>query len=263
MAREPDPDELIDRWTLVAGEPELVAGKRGATRLGFALLLRFYTERGRFPRGRSELPDAAVEYVARQVGVATAELAFYEWTGRTIEFHRRQIRLALGFRECGVADSDKLTEWLVSNVTQVERGRDEVRDELLARCRAEHIEPPTPGRVDRIVRSALHRGEELLLERVLARVPTVVRERLLELIAGGDEELEDGTGTTGLASIRSEPGNVSPNTMLTEIAKLRAVRAVGVPAEVFADVAPKVIAGWRARAAIEAPFPGSGPQPSG
>jgi hypothetical protein len=38
------------------------------------------------------------------------------------EFHRRQICHALGFRECGVADADKLTEWLISNVTQVERG---------------------------------------------------------------------------------------------------------------------------------------------
>lgn len=114
MAHEPDPDELIDCWTLVGGELELVAGKRGATRLGFALLLRFYIERGRFPRGRGELPDAAVNYVARQVGVPAAELAFYEWSGRTIEFHRRQIRLALGFRECDVADADKLTEWLVA-----------------------------------------------------------------------------------------------------------------------------------------------------
>lgn len=55
MAREPDQDELIDCWTLVVGELELLAGKRGATRLGFALLQRFYTERGRFPRGRSKL----------------------------------------------------------------------------------------------------------------------------------------------------------------------------------------------------------------
>ena len=51
MARELDQDELIDRWTLVGDELNLVAGKRGATKLGFALLLRFYTERGRFPRG--------------------------------------------------------------------------------------------------------------------------------------------------------------------------------------------------------------------
>lgn len=106
-----------------------MAGKRGETRLGFAVLLRFYTERGRFPRSRSEIPDAAVNYVARQVGVPASELAFYDWSGRTIEFHRGQIRKALGFRECSVADADKLTEWLVTNVTQSERGAERVRDD--------------------------------------------------------------------------------------------------------------------------------------
>jgi Domain of unknown function (DUF4158) len=67
VARELDQDELIDRWTLVGDELNLVANNRGATKLGFALLLRFYTERGRFPRGTGEIPDAAVDYVAGQV----------------------------------------------------------------------------------------------------------------------------------------------------------------------------------------------------
>ncbi|MFD3508081.1 DUF4158 domain-containing protein [Nocardia sp. NPDC058666] len=67
--------------------------------MGFAILLRFYSERGRFPRGRAEIPDEAIEYVARQVGVERTEIAFYDWSGRTIEYHRAQIRQALGFRE--------------------------------------------------------------------------------------------------------------------------------------------------------------------
>lgn len=37
-----DEDELIEHWTLVGDELRQVAGKRGATRLGFALLLKFY-----------------------------------------------------------------------------------------------------------------------------------------------------------------------------------------------------------------------------
>jgi TnpA family transposase len=41
--------------------------------------------------------------------------------------------------------------------------------------------------------------------------------------------------------------------MMTEIGKLQAVRAVGLPVGLFADVAPKVLDGWRARAAVEAP----------
>ncbi|WP_019854314.1 hypothetical protein [Actinopolyspora mortivallis] len=44
-----------------------------------------------------------------------------------------------------------------------------------------------------------------------------------------------------LATIRSDPGNVSLNTMLAEIAKLESVRAVGVPTGMFADVAPQVV----------------------
>jgi hypothetical protein len=108
VARELGQDELIDRWTLVDDELALVAGKRGATRLGFALLLRFYTQQGRFPRGRSEIPDSAIEYVSWQVGVAATDVAFYDWSGRTIKAHRVEIRRALGFRECGVADADKL-----------------------------------------------------------------------------------------------------------------------------------------------------------
>lgn len=252
--RELDQDELIDRWTLVGDELELVSGKRGATRLGFALLLRFYTERGRFPRGRGEIPDAAVEYVARQVGVPATDIAFYEWSGRTIEFHRAQIRKALGFRECSVADGDAAVEWLVANVTQVQRSAEAVRDRLLAWCRAERIEPPSAGRVERMVRSALSRGEELLFARVASRLGEPVKAKLLALVAETvDGDPDDAEGPMILASIRTDAGNVSLNTMLTEIAKLEAVRAIGVPGDVFADIAPKIVTAWRGRAAVEAP----------
>ncbi len=44
---------------------------------GFALLLKFYTRAGRFPRGRAELDDDAVAFVARQVGVPASDLGFY------------------------------------------------------------------------------------------------------------------------------------------------------------------------------------------
>ena len=100
-----DEDELIEHWTLVGDELGQVAGKRGATRLGFSLLLKFYARHGRFPRGRGELPDEVVAYVARQVGVPSSDLGFYEWDGRAVEYHRAQVRKFLGFRECTVASS--------------------------------------------------------------------------------------------------------------------------------------------------------------
>ena len=84
-----------------------------------------------------------------------------------------------------------------------------------------------------------------------SRLPPEVASRLVTLIAAGEDE-EGRAGIGGvpsvLALIKTDPGNVSLESMLTEIDKLLAVRAVGVPAEVFAGVAPRVLAGWRLRA---------------
>ena len=140
-----DLDELVEHRTLLDDERELIAGKRGPTRLGFAVLLKFYVWAGRFPRGRAELDDEAVAFVARQVRVPASDLGFYEWAGSTIEYHRAQFRRHLGFRQCTADDAVKLTGWLADGVCQAERRADRVREKLLARCRAERIESPIGG----------------------------------------------------------------------------------------------------------------------
>ncbi|MCA1678691.1 MAG: DUF4158 domain-containing protein, partial [Actinobacteria bacterium] len=253
-----DLDDLVEHWTVLDDERTLVAGKRGATRLGFALLLKFYTRHGRFPAAGADLPGAVVEFVARQVQVAAAEFGSYGWAGRSIEHHRAQIREHLGFRECTVADGEQLTAWLVEHVTQIERRPERVRVELLARCRSERIEPPTAGRIDRVVRSALRTGEDALITRVSGRLSADAKLRIGVLVAVDDDVDStdpdvDQRERAVLAQIKEAPGKVSLETMLTEIQKLLAVRAIAVGAVVFADVAPQVVAGWRARAAVESP----------
>jgi len=204
-----DLDELVDHWTLLKDERELVAGKRGPTRLGFALLLKFHARAGRFPRGRAELDDDAVAFVARQVGVPASDLGFYEWAGSTIEYHRAQIRRHLGFRECTAEDAAKLTGWLAASVCQAERRADRVREELLAQCRAGQIEPPSASRCDRIIRSALHQAEQALTARVTARLGPDASARLTALAAAADDDEGDGAEPSALALIKSVPGNVS------------------------------------------------------
>jgi hypothetical protein len=237
VAREIDDDELIEHWTLVGDELGQVAGKRGATRLGFSLLLKFYTWHGRFPR-RTEVPGDAVAYVARQVGVDAAEFAFYDWDGRTVEYHRAQVRKFLGFRECSVSDAEKLAAWLAEEVCQAERRVERVREELLKHCREEGIEQPAPGRIGRIIGSGLRQAEKILVVKVSGRIPPKVAARMTALIAetNGDEDPERGeeNGRALFALIKADPGNVSLNTTREEIAKLTATRAIGLPAGVFA-----------------------------
>jgi hypothetical protein len=145
-----DLDELVEHWTLLEDERELAGRKRGATRLGFALLLRFYARAGRFPRGRSELAADAVEFVARQVDVPASDLGFYEWSGRTFEYHRAQVRRHLGFRECSAKDGDKLAAWLAANVCQAEQS-------LTLRV-AERLGPDADARLAALAAAALAGG---------------------------------------------------------------------------------------------------------
>src|SRR5205085_2195650 len=141
---------------------------------------------------------------------------------------------------CSVADADKLTGWLAEHVACKERRPEQVRVELLARCRTESIEPPTPGRCDRIVGAALRVAEETLTARISARLTAESTERIVALVVGADQEDDAAPGEgedrpSVLGKIKEAPGNVSLETMLTEIDKLLAVRAVGLPADLFAD----------------------------
>ncbi len=64
MRMEWSAEELVASWTLVGEAWSLVGNKTGATRLGFAVLLKFFEIEARFPRSADELPPSAVTYLA-------------------------------------------------------------------------------------------------------------------------------------------------------------------------------------------------------
>jgi len=81
-------EELVEHFTLYPDETGLLRNKSGATRLGFSLSLKFLLWKARFPRGRGELPDNVIEFVAGQAGVPAADIGFYDWDGRQVKRHR-------------------------------------------------------------------------------------------------------------------------------------------------------------------------------
>ncbi len=141
-----------------------------------------------FPRGLHEVPDDAVAHLARQVRVPATELEAFDFASRTAKRHRTEIRVYTGFRECSVAHAEALTEWLTAHVASSERRPERVRDELIGRCRAELIEPPTPERVSEITRSALHQAEQALLALIPGRLHSAIVARLEALIAVSDDD---------------------------------------------------------------------------
>ena len=60
MRAEWSAEDLVGSWTLVDEDWRLVGNKSGPTRLGFALLLKFFELEARFRASIEELPTAAV-----------------------------------------------------------------------------------------------------------------------------------------------------------------------------------------------------------
>ena len=82
MRAEREPDELIGAWSLVKSDWGLIASKAGVTRLGFAVMLKFYEIEGRFPAYREEVPQAAVDCPGPLVRVEPALFARCSWRWR-------------------------------------------------------------------------------------------------------------------------------------------------------------------------------------
>ena len=134
------------------------------------------------------MPQAAVHYLAEQVKVDPV-LAAYAWSGRTIEYHRAQICDALGFRESRREDEDRLASWRADEVCPVELSEERLRDAVLARCRADRIEPV--GRLDRILGAAQAAFERRFTAAIAGRIGQPAAARLEQLLGeetGGDAQ---------------------------------------------------------------------------
>lgn len=254
--------DLADQWLLTPAEYELVMAKREATRLGFAHLLTFFREQGRFPRDETEIDSQSVHVLSQQLGALIPNDGEVLLAGRTAERLRAEIREHFGFREATVADADTLTVWLRDHVAGEVGGEIETMVERLeARCRELAIEPPTPDRAERIARSAMRAHEDRFHNSIFGRLSSVTRERLDALLRPEevDNEARDAQEETAggapavLLTLRGSPGRPSLTSMQNELAKLERLRRIELPAGLFDDASSRDLERCRQRVSVEVP----------
>jgi hypothetical protein len=172
------------------------------------------------------VPADVLRFVGEQVGQAPdAELEGwlrYDWSGRTVKYHRAQIRRFFGFREATAEDGEGVASWLLEEVLPREQDAGKLREVFHGRCRALRIEPPTPRRVDRLVAAAARRFEDRFCASVLGRLPEGALLRMDALLATGPdvgEERDDvlagdpaplGARRSVLAWVKADPGRPRP-----------------------------------------------------
>jgi hypothetical protein len=191
MKRNWTPDELARHFSLSFDEFDLLANKSGPTCLGFAVLLKFFQFEGRFLNAKSEVPRSLVNYLAPQVEVEAEAYLEYDWLGRSIKYHRAQIRQFLGFKPASLQDQAQMTSWLTENLVAEEQRPEVLKVAAYQRWRAQKIEPPTPDQLERLIRSVLHTYEEncfTALYHKLSEATCLHLENLLNLPDAPDDE---------------------------------------------------------------------------
>jgi hypothetical protein len=154
------PQELADHFTLLPAEQELLANKTGSNRLGFVVLLKYFQWEGRFPEHLQEVPRAVVDHIAHTLTMPVERYLQYDLEGRSARYHKEQIRQWTGFRVGTTADADAITTWLCTHTRVDEATPSGLAVRALERYKALHIEPPTPGRLERMTHAAQRTLEE-------------------------------------------------------------------------------------------------------
>ena len=252
--------ELTVHWSLTAEELALLLDRIDANRLGFAIQLKFFDIEGRFPRTPREIPTAALCFVAEQLGLSPLVFQQYAWRGRTRKQHRATIRAFVGFRSFTAADASTLDTWLRHAILPSEQTAHHLQEVVLDWCRDHRIEPPTPQRIERLIRSALHRHERAFFDAITQQLSPNTRAYLDSLLEPVERDLPaDETNddlaivATVFSQLKTDPGPVGVASVLTELEKLEHLRQLDLPVDLFADVPPKILQGYRRRAATEPP----------
>ena len=255
-----DTEELISDWTLVPQEQELVKKKMGAGQIGFAILLKYFQLMARFPDEKAEIPDTVIKYIASQLQVDPSLYSQYNWQGRTIKNHRAEIREIFGFRTATLSDSEEISEWLITYIVPSEQRFEALTEEIYQRFRSLHIEPPTTKQVERLIRGAINQYETSFCHQTFTKLSTETIKQIDIILSTSEEDNESKLSDSAkikisdFAFLKTDPGPVGLETFLTEIEKLKQIRSIGLPPDLFDEISPKLIKTYRHRAATESPY---------
>lgn len=237
-------DELHANWFLSSDERTLLIKKTKHGRLGFVVLLKFFQYQGCFPEQRRDIPDAVIDYLAHQIGVTPQSLDDYDWAGRTGTRDRTEVLAFLGVRRARQQDKRAVAIWLQTEVLS----DDPTFEHLLERARdwfaSRQIEPPSSAQVERLLHSTTHAFEAGLFRRIAALLTSEARASIDALLDIKNDALVDNDAIypaerRGLPWLGADPGRVSLDCALQELAKLDRVHQLALPMAAFAALPTK------------------------
>jgi hypothetical protein len=251
--------ELETYWSCSSDELQLIPHRDASSRLGVAASLKFFQLEGYFPSSVKDIPAAAIDYMAKQLDIEPKAIADYDWQGRTGKRYRGRLRTVLGVRPATDDDFKAVEQWLREDGVPWDHDARHLQDAVHAWYRGRHIEPPTAGRIERLVRSAIRTHEAEICAGTAAKLLPRIRQAMDTLIDSSipsdEQNADEGSDwrSTTFSVLKTDPGRVSLKSVLRELEKLHQIEALELPDTLFAEIQPKILRQYRLRAAAEPP----------
>lgn len=129
-----------------------------------------------------------------------------------------------------------------------EHNFDRLKEVIYERYKELKIEPPQPGRVDRIIRSAVNSADEQFYTITLKKLQAETLEKLETLMTINNGIAEN---TSPLFNLKSEAGAATLESVLAEITKLERIHSLSLPSDLFVGVSRKRLLWCKQRIAVE------------
>ena len=257
-------EELIENWTLLPQELELVRNKVGGNRIGFAFLLKYFQIFACFPHQNFSIPKIIISYIASQIKIPESCYSDFDFKGRSARVYRAEIRHLFNFRVATVTDSEQMVNWLIEEILPNEQKFEALTEIVAGRWRELQIEPPTTIQVERLIKSAIAKHETEFCQQTLDQLTPKIIEQIDIILSTDDtEEPENAESQKQLgrkikmsdfAFLNTDPGAVGLESFLTEISKLKRIRTLGLPNDLFEGRSDKLVKTYRQRATTETPY---------
>nr|WP_243109320.1 DUF4158 domain-containing protein [Anaerophilus nitritogenes] len=257
MKRNWEMDELIENFTFLPNEYTLLSNKSGATRLGFAISFKFFQQEARFPNHKNEIPKIVISYIAKQLDLKNTLFDEYDWRGRSIKYHRAQIRDFFGFKETTNKDIEAITNWLIKQILYHDAEYEHLKVSAYARFRELQLEPPTIDRIDRMIKSAIYAYENQFFNETFRKLNKdsifKIDSLLNDLTAYEESEIdfdEEGDNLS-FKELRADPGRIGLESIFKEVVKLKTIQQLNLPENLFVNIPYKTLKKYKQRAVSE------------
>ena len=248
---------IPEDWILTPEDLELIMIKSRSNRLSFAWMFLFHRAHGHFPDSTTDIDPNTIDMIAQQLNIVVPKANLLDKAIRTWRRHCTEIRKITGYRKATNEDVPMLTRWLQENAAIVKHDPVHLTCKLEEHCRKLLIESPSVDRIDRIVRNVIFTYDENLYSKTYDRLEQSVKNRLENLLRP-DLENNDGRSDKKIPAIllrlRSGPGQASLKSSQEELSKLKTIRGIELPPDIFVNVSEHELERYQQHVMVEAPY---------